>query len=154
MAKYVLKRDTGSLPERITRYKSELNDEQFRVVTSPPKAALVVAGAGTGKTRAITYRVAYLIEQGVSPWSELPLWVPSTDPEHLGFTRVDCSRAAGAGLATRPLAETVDAVLDEFASLVDNDPRRRGQLTADRERELIARWRERAQARDAATTTP
>jgi len=67
MAKYVLKRDTGGLPERLTRYKSELNDEQFRVVTSPPKAALVVAGAGTGKTRAITYRVAYLIEQGVSP---------------------------------------------------------------------------------------
>ena len=67
MAKYVLKRDAGGLPERLTRYKSELNDEQFRVVTSPPKAALVVAGAGTGKTRAITYRVAYLIEQGVSP---------------------------------------------------------------------------------------
>jgi DNA helicase-2/ATP-dependent DNA helicase PcrA len=67
MAKYVLKRDTGGLPERLTRYKSELNDEQFRVVTSQPKAALVVAGAGTGKTRAITYRVAYLIEQGVSP---------------------------------------------------------------------------------------
>ena len=67
MARYVLKRDTGSLPERLTRYKSELNDEQFRVVTAQPKAALVVAGAGTGKTRAITYRVAYLIEQGVSP---------------------------------------------------------------------------------------
>ncbi|MEO8573088.1 MAG: ATP-dependent helicase [Pyrinomonadaceae bacterium] len=68
MAKYVIKRDSGSgLPERLTRYKQELNDEQFRVVTSQPKAALVVAGAGTGKTRAITYRVAYLIEQGVSP---------------------------------------------------------------------------------------
>lgn len=67
MKKYVLKRDESSLPERLTRYKSELNEEQFRVVTAPPKAALVVAGAGTGKTRAITYRVAYLIEQGVSP---------------------------------------------------------------------------------------
>lgn len=67
MARYVLKRDQGGLPERLSRYKQELNDEQFRVVTSPPKAALVVAGAGTGKTRAITYRVAYLIEQGVSP---------------------------------------------------------------------------------------
>ena len=67
VARYVLKRDQGSLPERLTRYKSELNEEQFRVVTAPPKATLVVAGAGTGKTRAITYRVAYLIEQGVSP---------------------------------------------------------------------------------------
>ena len=67
MARYVIKRDASSLPERLTRYKSELNEEQFRVVTAPPKATLVVAGAGTGKTRAITYRVAYLIEQGVSP---------------------------------------------------------------------------------------
>jgi DNA helicase-2/ATP-dependent DNA helicase PcrA len=67
MARYVIKRDSKSLPERLTRYKSELNEEQFRVVTAQPKATLVVAGAGTGKTRAITYRVAYLIEQGVSP---------------------------------------------------------------------------------------
>ncbi len=67
MARYVIKRDTGALPERLTRYKSELNEEQFRVVTAKPGAALVVAGAGTGKTRVITYRVAYLIEQGVSP---------------------------------------------------------------------------------------
>jgi DNA helicase II / ATP-dependent DNA helicase PcrA len=67
MKKYVIKREQGSLPEKLTRYKNELNAEQFRVVTAPPKASLVVAGAGTGKTRAITYRVAYLIEQGVSP---------------------------------------------------------------------------------------
>lgn len=67
MARYVLKRDDGSRPERLNRYRQELNEDQFRVVTAPPKAALVVAGAGTGKTRAITYRVAWLIEQGVSP---------------------------------------------------------------------------------------
>jgi DNA helicase-2/ATP-dependent DNA helicase PcrA len=67
MARYVLKRDAASVPERLTRYRAELNEEQFRVVTAQPKAALVVAGAGSGKTRAITYRVAYLIEHGVSP---------------------------------------------------------------------------------------
>lgn len=67
MARYVLKRADGKLPERLTRYKQELNEGQFRVATAKPQAALVVAGAGTGKTRAITYRVAYLIEQGVSP---------------------------------------------------------------------------------------
>lgn len=67
MKKYVVKRDRTSLPDKLTRYRQELNEQQFRVVTSKPSAALVVAGAGTGKTRAITYRVAYLLEQGVSP---------------------------------------------------------------------------------------
>jgi DNA helicase-2/ATP-dependent DNA helicase PcrA len=67
MKKYVIKRGESGLPERLTRYRQELNEEQFRAVTAPPRAALVVAGAGTGKTRTITYRVAYLIEQGVAP---------------------------------------------------------------------------------------
>ena len=65
--KYVIKRAAEGLPEHLTRYRQELNDEQFRVVTAKPGAALVVAGAGTGKTRTITYRVARLIEQGVAP---------------------------------------------------------------------------------------
>lgn len=67
MKKYVIKRDPNSLPEKLSRYRAELNEEQFRVVTAKPQASLVVAGAGSGKTRTITYRVAYLIEQGISP---------------------------------------------------------------------------------------
>ncbi|MGB7069825.1 MAG: ATP-dependent helicase [Pyrinomonadaceae bacterium] len=67
MKKYVLKRDETSLPERLTRFRTELNEEQFDVVTARPQPALVVAGAGTGKTRAITYRVAYLLERGIAP---------------------------------------------------------------------------------------
>ena len=66
MKRYVIKRE-GATPERLARFRSELNDEQFAVATAAPGAALVIAGAGSGKTRAITYRVAYLIEQGVAP---------------------------------------------------------------------------------------
>src|SRR3712207_9402346 len=66
MTRYVIKRGEGA-PDRLARYRAELNEEQFAVATAPPGAALVVAGAGSGKTRAITYRVAYLVEPGVSP---------------------------------------------------------------------------------------
>ncbi len=48
-------------------FKKELNTEQYRVVTSPKGPHLVLAGAGSGKTRTLVYRVAYLVEQGVSP---------------------------------------------------------------------------------------
>jgi DNA helicase-2/ATP-dependent DNA helicase PcrA len=67
MKRYVIKRPAGSAPDHLTRYRAELNEEQFNVATGAAGAALVVAGAGSGKTRAITYRVAYLIEQGVAP---------------------------------------------------------------------------------------
>ncbi|CAN5815687.1 ATP-dependent helicase [soil metagenome] len=46
-------------------YRAELNDQQFAAVTSPPGQALVIAGAGTGKTRTLTYRVAYLLDNGI-----------------------------------------------------------------------------------------
>lgn len=106
---------------------------------------------GAAPLRLVPVGEAFLLEQGVAPWSELPLWLPSSDAEHLGLARVDCSRAVAAGLVTRPLAETVDAVLDEFATLVDDDRRRRGKLTAEREQALIARWRELAPAGAAAS---
>jgi DNA helicase-2/ATP-dependent DNA helicase PcrA len=48
-------------------YEKELNEEQLEAVRTPPGPILVIAGAGSGKTRTLTYRVAYLIEQGISP---------------------------------------------------------------------------------------
>src|SRR5919112_1331385 len=68
MKRYVIKRPAGQqLPDRLARYREELNEEQFAVATAPAGASLVIAGAGSGKTRAITYRVAYLVEHGVAP---------------------------------------------------------------------------------------
>lgn len=54
-------------------FRSELNDDQLAAVTSRERFALVLAGAGSGKTRTLTYRVAWLLEQGVPPWRILLL---------------------------------------------------------------------------------
>ena len=48
-------------------YAAELNDKQFAAVTAPPGPSLVIAGAGSGKTRTLTYRVAYLLDNGIRP---------------------------------------------------------------------------------------
>lgn len=54
-------------------YAAELNPEQYAAVTTQERHALVIAGAGSGKTRTLTYRVAWLLEQGVAPWRILLL---------------------------------------------------------------------------------
>lgn len=72
MKKYTIKKPAGELhlvhPQRFQiDYKNELNPAQYDAVTSLNGPHLVIAGAGTGKTRTIVYRVAYLVELGVKP---------------------------------------------------------------------------------------
>jgi len=72
--KYILKR--SDLPTRSQSgidYRNELNPAQYEAVTAVDGPLLVIAGAGTGKTRTLVYRVAHLVDIGIDPRSILLL---------------------------------------------------------------------------------
>ena len=55
------------------KYLEDLNSSQKEAVLNPKGPCLVIAGAGSGKTRVLTYRIAHLIKQGIDPFSILAL---------------------------------------------------------------------------------
>jgi 2'-hydroxyisoflavone reductase len=81
----------------------------------------------------------FLEREGVQPWTELPLWIPSHDASMRGFHLVDTKRAKASRLSTRPLAVTLNDIL-EAGIPVASDKRRAGKLTRQRERDLLAVW--------------
>ena len=57
----------------MSNYLDELNESQRAAVTYMDGPSLVIAGAGSGKTRVLTYKIAHLLELGYEPWSVLAL---------------------------------------------------------------------------------
>jgi 2'-hydroxyisoflavone reductase len=85
----------------------------------------------------------FLLEAGVKPWVELPLWMDSSDEDTRYFQAVSVERAVAAGLAFRPLAETVrDTLAWDLARPAGAE--RRAGLARGRESEVLAAWRARS----------
>ena len=82
---------------------------------------------------------AFLLAHKVGPWMELPLWLP---PEDGGLFTVDLSRAAAAGLTTRPVLATVRDTLHWRNTVPEAERAERpgAGLRADREREVLDAW--------------
>ena len=81
----------------------------------------------------------FLLEAKVAPWTEMPLWIPDSDPDSVGFSTFNCRKAIAAGLAFRPLAETVGDTLAWDATRPADHPWRAG-LEPEREAELLQAW--------------
>ena len=99
--------------------------------------------AGGNPARAEWIDEAFLLEQGVQPWKDMPLWLPESDPAHAGFMAADCARAIARGLAFRPIEQTV---ADTLAWSRTRDPAHlwKAGIVPDAEARLLdawARWR-------------
>jgi len=117
---YVLRNThpTISRPSQLD-FRKELNDAQFQAVNTVEGPLLIVAGAGTGKTRTLVYRVAHLIDIGVDPRSILLLTFTRRAAEEMlrrASVLIDsrCSQVAGgtfhsfANLVLRQFGRRID----------------------------------------------
>jgi DNA helicase II / ATP-dependent DNA helicase PcrA len=73
MRRYDLDRVSQTRGRGPIDWAAQLNPQQLAAVTAPDGPHLVIAGAGSGKTRTLVYRVAYLVDRGVHPRSILLL---------------------------------------------------------------------------------
>lgn len=86
---------------------------------------------------------AFLEQEKVEPWGDLPVWIPSGRAS-AGMTQVSNARAVAAGLRFRPLAETARDTLTWWKSLpAERRQKPRAGLAPEREAALLASWRER-----------
>lgn len=81
----------------------------------------------------------FILQEGVAPWSELPLWVLGSDPENAGFSWVDFGKATAAGLSHRPVVEIIRDTL-AWLKTRPADVRWRAGLDRLKEASLLERW--------------
>lgn len=81
----------------------------------------------------------FLLGEGVTPWTDLPLWVPASDPAFTGFYNINNSKAVKAGLSFRPLSQTVNDTLSWLKSQPEMRKMKTG-LDISKETELLIKY--------------
>lgn len=81
----------------------------------------------------------FLQEHEVRPWQDMPAWFPKS-PEMAGFSSYDISKAVGAGLSFRPLAETARDTLEWWKSKPEEDRTLRMGLDPEKEAAVLEAW--------------
>jgi DNA helicase-2/ATP-dependent DNA helicase PcrA len=133
LAKQYLLKNTNPTLSRPAKldYRKELNEAQFEAATALEGPLLIIAGAGTGKTRTLVYRVAHLIDVGVDPRSILLLTFTRRAAEEMlrrASLLIDnrCSQVAGgtfhsfANLVLRQFGHCID-LLPSFTIMDRSD---------------------------------
>ncbi|MBI2367857.1 MAG: ATP-dependent helicase [Deltaproteobacteria bacterium] len=133
LAKQYLLKNTSPTISRPAKldYRKELNEAQFEAATTLEGPLLIIAGAGTGKTRTLVYRVAHLIDVGVDPRSILLLTFTRRAAEEMlrrASLLIDdrCSHVAGgtfhsfANLVLRQFGRRID-LLPSFTIMDRSD---------------------------------
>jgi 2'-hydroxyisoflavone reductase len=84
----------------------------------------------------------FLLDQGVKPFADLPLWIPQAEKAYAGHFAVDSRRAFASGLICRPLVETAqDTLLWKRQNQVAGKAKSGSNgLSPAQERDLLQRW--------------
>jgi 2'-hydroxyisoflavone reductase len=85
---------------------------------------------------------AFLLQNDVQPWSEMPMWIPAEDPEFSGVLAVNGDKALNAGLVHRPVEETISDTL-AWAKTRSEGYEMKAGISRQREGELIELWKDR-----------
>ena len=104
------------------RYEAALNPSQLEAVTHTEGPLLVIAGAGSGKTRALTYRAAYLVEKGISPASILLLTFTRKASQEMLRRAAQLLDDRCAKIAGGTFHSFANAMLRRYASHIGLDP--------------------------------
>jgi 2'-hydroxyisoflavone reductase len=83
----------------------------------------------------------FLMQEGVAPWSEMPLWFPEDDDHWKGFMFINCDKALDAGLTARPLEQTIKDTLTWHQANNLDEPLKAG-MDRDKEEALLRKWNE------------